>query len=215
MVPEGIDTKFLSSFNFFIRKFIKQGYRFIIVVGGGKLSRNYRDAGREILKHELTADDLDWLGIHTTRLNAHLVRTIFRDISHPRIAKHYEIILKTEKPILVAGGWKPGWSTDYCAAILAEDYNISEIINLSNIDCVYSADPKLDQSAKPLGNISWKEYRKMIGDKWIPGMNAPFDPIASQKSQKLGLTVIVLNGRNLENLEKCLRGKEFVGTTIK
>ena len=216
VVPDGgIDTKFLSEFSLFIRKLVRRGFRFIIVVGGGTVARHYRDAGEEVLGHKLTAEDLDWLGIHATRLNAHLIRTIFRDISHPRIAKHYEIILKTKKPILVAAGWKPGWSTDYCATILAEDYHLSEIVNLSNIDHVYDADPKLDKSTKPLTSISWKDYRKMVGDRWVPGMNVPFDPIASKNSQRLGLTVRVLDGRNLDNLENCLRGKEFIGTIIK
>ena len=262
VVPDGgIDTKFLSEFSLFIRKLVRRGFRFIIVVGGGTVARHYRDAGEEVLGHKLTAEDLDWLGIHATRLNAHLIRTIFRDISHPRIAKHYKIILKTKKPILVAAGWKPGWSTDYCATILAEDYHLSEIVNLSNIDHVYNrfaraphfsaggegkarfqasteanskaveslaektppfqggeaydADPKLDKSTKPLTSISWKDYRKMVGDRWVPGMNVPFDPIASKNSQRLGLTVRVLDGRNLDNLENCLRGKEFIGTIIK
>ncbi|MGI5825881.1 MAG: UMP kinase [Patescibacteria group bacterium] len=215
IIPNGgVDTEFLSQFNQFIRKWVDQGWRFVIVAGGGSVARHYRDAGREIIQKELTADDLDWLGIHATRLNAHLIRTIFREIAHPYIVKHYEIIIKTEKPILVAGGWKPGWSTDYCATVLAEDYNISELINMSNIDYVYSADPKVDKDAKPLKEISWTDYRAMVGEEWIPGMNAPFDPIASQKSQELDLTVKIVNGKNLENLEKCLAGEEFIGTTI-
>jgi uridylate kinase len=84
---------------------------------------------------------LDWLGIHTTKLNAHLVRTIFRDIAHPYIIKHYEIIRKVTEPVVVAAGWKPGWSTDYDAIMLCEDYDVREVVNLSNVEQVYDKDP--------------------------------------------------------------------------
>lgn len=216
IVPDNeIDTVFLSEFNVFIRQWVEKGWRFVIVVGGGTVARRYRDAGRAVIGHELTEDDLDWLGIHATRLNAHLIRTIFRDIAHPNIVKHYEIIIKTDKPILVAGGWKPGHSTDFCAVTLAKDYGATQVINMTNIDQVYSADPKSDPNARALKEISWQEYRRVVGNVWKPGMNVPFDPVASRKAQELGLTVKVLNGKNLENLEKCLRGEEFVGTTIR
>jgi len=35
----------------------------------------------------------------------------------------------------------------------------------------------------------------MAGDQWIPGMNLPFDPIASKLADELGVTVKILNGR--------------------
>src|SRR5690348_17070618 len=117
IIPNGgIDNAFLKQFNTFVREQLAahKNRQFFIVTGGGATARRYRDAGRDVVGHELTSDDLDWLGIHATRLNAHLVRTIFRDIAHPNILKHYEIIRKVEEPIVIAAGWKPGWSTDFC-----------------------------------------------------------------------------------------------------
>lgn len=218
IVPNGgIDTDFLTKFNLFIRNRLAENKnrQFFLVVGGGSLSRHYRDAGREVIGHELTLDDLDWLGIHATKLNAHLVRTIFRDIAHPYILKHYEIIRRVTEPIIVAAGWKPGWSTDYDAVLLCEDYNVNTILNLTNVDMVYDKDPKKFKDAKAIKKISWSDFRKIVGDKWVPGVHAPVDPVAAKKAQELGIKVIVLNGRNLENLEKYFKGKEFVGTVIK
>src|SRR5664280_467282 len=86
IVPNGgIDTKFLSELNAFIREQLTKNpnRQFFLVIGGGRLARKYRDAGQEVIGRELNRDDLDWLGIHATKLNAHLVRTIFRDIAHP------------------------------------------------------------------------------------------------------------------------------------
>ena len=144
IVPAGgIDTNFLSSLNKFIRKQLEDNpnRQFFLVIGGGTTARHYRDAGRKVVGHELPPDDLDWLGIHSTRLNAHLIRTIFRDIAHPFIIKNYEIIRKAHESVVVASGWKPGFSTDYDAIMLCDDYQIQSVINLSNVTQVYDKDP--------------------------------------------------------------------------
>lgn len=224
VVPNGgVDTTFLSKLNTFIRSKLAQdkphfakatrGKQFFLVVGGGATARHYRDAGSKVIGH-LTEDDLDWLGIHATRLNAHLVRTIFRDIAHPKIIEHYDIVEEVSEPVVVASGWKPGWSTDFDAVMLCEMYGARIILNLSNIDQVYDNDPRNSSDAKPISKISWDEFRSLIGDKWTPGMNAPFDPIASKRAQEIGVKVVVLDGSNFENLENYFDGKEFVGTVI-
>lgn len=217
IVPNGgIDTKFLQRFNDFIREQLSRqpAGQFFLVAGGGRTAKHYIEAGQEVVGHKLTPDDLDWLGVHASRMNAHLVRTIFRDLAHPFVIKHYDIIRKVTEPIGVAAGWKPGWSTDYCAVLLCQDYGASEIINLSNIDKVYDKDPNKFTDAKPIDRISWGGFRKIVGDTWIPRMNAPFDPIASKLASELGIKVIILNGHNFENLRNYFEGKPFVGTVI-
>jgi uridylate kinase len=217
VVPNGgISTDFLRGFNDLIRTQLAQNHKrqFFLVVGGGATARQYRDAGREVVGHELTHEDLDWLGIHATRLNAHLVRTVFQDIAHPYIIKHYDIIRKVTEPVVVASGWKPGWSTDYDAILLGEDYNVDTVINLSNISKLYDKDPNKYSDAKPIDKISWTDYRAIIGDEWTPGMHAPFDPIAAKKAQELKVKVVIMSGNDFENIENYLAGKEFIGTVI-
>ena len=218
IVPNGgIDVDFLSNLNQFIRRqLIKHPtWQFFIVAGGGSTARQYRDAGKNVVGKALPLEDMDWLGIHATRLNAHLLRTIFRDISHPRIIKHYDIILKANEPVVIASGWKPGWSTDYDAVLLCEDYDVDMVINMSNIKMVYDKDPGRFKNAKPLAKMNWKEYRLLVGDEWVPGMHAPFDPIAAKKAEELKLKVAIVQGDNFKNLEKFFTGKEFVGTIIR
>lgn len=212
----GIDTKFLNKLNKFIRNQLanNNNRQFFLVVGGGQIARKYRDAGEDVIGHKLTRDDLDWLGVHATRLNAQLLRTIFRDIAHPFIIKHYEIIRKVTEPVVVAAGWKPGWSTDFDAVLLCDDYNVREVINLSNIKKVYDKDPNKYKNAKPIDKMNWKDFRKLVGDKWVPGMHAPFDPVAAQKAEELGVKVVVLAGHNFKNLENYFNGKKFEGTVI-
>ena len=117
--------------------------------------------------------------------------------------------------ILVAAGWKPGFSTDNDAVLLAERFNADTVVNLSNIEKVYTDDPRKNPDAKPIDSISWAEFRKMVGDDWTPGKNTPFDPIASKKAQDLNLTVICAAGKNIENIRSILDGKQFEGTEIK
>lgn len=216
IVPDYIDVKFLSSFKDLIYKYTsrKPPFHFILISGGGKTARNYQSAAKEIVK--ISNEDLDWLGIHSTRLNAHLLKTILGDICYKRVLKNpKEKVSFGKKKVIVAAGWKPGFSTDYDAVIFAKTYGIKKIINLTNIDYVYDKNPKQFADAKPFKEISWKYYRKIVGNEWSPGLNAPFDPVAAREAEKLGLTVYILNGNNMRNLENLLEGKNFIGTTLK
>jgi len=217
IVPNGgIDTDFLSKFNGFIRAQLTDDIKrqFFLIVGGGSTTRNYQEAARKVIGDKLTRDDLDWLGIHSTRLNAHLIRTIFRDIAHNYILKHYEIIRKVEEQVVIGSGWKPGWSTDFCAVMTCEDYNVKTIINLSNITQVYDKDPQKFPDAKPIDKISWSDFRKLVGDEWVPGMHAPFDPVAAKRAEEFGVRVVVLNGKDFENINKYFKNEPFIGTVI-
>lgn len=211
-----IDIPYLHNFETFIRQQIAKDRRFFLVCGGGYTARQYRDAAKQAAGRDLTDEDLDWLGIHATRLNAHLFRTIFRDVAYPWILKHFDMVDKNAAnyPLCICGGWKPGWSTDYDAALIANDYHINTVINLSNIDQVYDKDPHKFTDAKPIAKMSWKELTGLVGKDWRPGMNAPFDPIASQLAQKIKLKVVICNGHDFDNLANILDGKKFIGTTI-
>ncbi|MBD3281654.1 UMP kinase [Candidatus Uhrbacteria bacterium] len=213
VVPKsGIDAAFLKRFATLIRSFVKSGERFILVVGGGNTARIYQQAARKVTK--LADEDIDWLGIHSTRLNAHLMRTIFRAEAQHIVVKDPTRTHVWTKPLLIAAGWKPGWSTDYVATRLAKKYKAETVINLSNIAQAYDKDPAKYKDAKPLANIDWKSFRKIVGNKWIPGMNAPFDPIASRLASQSKIRVIIADGKNLSNLKKILTGKKYFGTTI-
>ncbi|MFZ8848087.1 MAG: UMP kinase [Minisyncoccia bacterium] len=212
VVPNEINIKFLSLFKNIIEKKIKENKKFIIIVGGGKTARNYQNAAKSLTK--VSNEDLDWLGIHATRINAHLLLTIFRKYAYFRIIKNPKEKINFKEKILIAAGWKPGFSTDYDAVLLAKTYGSDTIINLTNVDYVYDKDPNKFKDAKPFKEISWKDYLKLIEQKWIPGMSAPFDPIASKLAQKFKFKVIILNGRKLKNLENYLANKSFKGTII-
>ena len=219
IVPKHIDWQFLKKFRELIISEIKKGKKFVIITGGGYTAREYIQASNKITK--LTRDDSDWIGIHATRMNAHLIKTIFRNYAHPRINKNPQTkedlsmhFSKGEK-IMIAAGWRPGWSTDYVAVILAQRLKAEKLINLSNIKYVYNKDPKKYSDAEKIEKINWKDFRKIVGNRWDPGLNAPFDPVASKLAEKIKLEVIIAEGKNLENLKNILADKKFEGTVIK
>jgi len=209
---QGIDWRFLKTFRALILEEIKAGHKFFLIAGGGITARNYAAAASRVVK--IDQEDLDWLGIHATRLNAHLLRTVFRGQANPEIIKNPTIKLQSRKKIIVASGWKPGWSTDYVATIIARQYGVKTIVNLSNIDYVYDKDPRKYKEAKIKTRMAWPEFRKLVGNKWSPGLNAPFDPVAARQSAELGLEVIIM-GKDMKNLKNYLDGKKFKGTVIR
>ncbi|MDR2541874.1 MAG: UMP kinase [Treponema sp.] len=221
VAPDNIDVEFLKSFVNLIRSFIKEdsNRNFIFVVGGGAPARLYQKAYREItagcIHNKCNADnEADWIGIMATRLNAQLVRALMSEWCSQEVVTNPMEAEPLCGNVLVAAGWKPGFSTDYDAVLLAERFGADMVINLSNIEKVFTADPKIDPNAKPIDKITWADFRIMVGDEWVPGKNVPFDPVASRHAQKIGLKVICAGGRDLDNLEKILRGEEFIGTEI-
>ena len=104
---------------------------------------------------------------------------------------------------------------DRLSAYVAVLCRADVLVILSDIDGLYDSDPRKNPDATPIDEISWADFRKIVGDEWTPGKNCPFDPIASKKAQSLGLTVICAGGKNLENIKAILEDKNYVGTTIR
>lgn len=214
IVPDQIDTHFLKKFKELIETATTEGRCCIIICGGGKTARRYQEAAEKV--SELDPEDVDWLGIHATQLNAHLMRTIFRDIAHPVLIKNPEEVLEVPRstPLIIAAGYRPGSSTDLRAVQIAHHRNAKTVINLSNIDHVYTTDPKQDPSAEKIEDITWSEFRKLIPGEWDPGLSSPFDPIAAREAENEGIEVANINGAKLEELKNYLDGKNFIGTRI-
>lgn len=212
VVPDHISVDFLKSFIGILDKHTRLGKKFYIIVGGGKTARVYQQALKDLGAEG--SDTLDWVGIYATHLNAELVRLACGDLAHDAVIKDPYTIPETHTPVIVYGGWKPGRSTDFAPVILAESTGAGTVINLSNIAYVYDSDPRHNPHAQKFETITWPAYRALIPAEWTPGMSAPFDPTASLQAQELGVTVAVLHGADLENLDRYLSGQDFEGTTI-
>jgi uridylate kinase len=209
--PNEVDVLFLKKFKDFILKWIKNGKRFVIFVGGGKIARDYQEVGR---KFKIKSEDLDWIGISATLLNAQLLRTIFGKFAFEKVLNNPTEKISTKKKIIIFGGWKPGWSTDFDAVVAAKTFGTKRVINLSNIDFVYDKDPRKFKGVKPLEKISFNELLKIVGNVWKPGANLPFDPKALKLAKEEKIKIIILNGKDFKNLEKVFLGGKFRGTIV-
>ncbi len=215
VVPDNPDSSLIRSYRQIFRDYLERGGdRLIVVIGGGATARTYQSAFRDAGGASTDADAQDWIGIMATRLNAELMRhSLAPDCIDPVVYDPTGPI-SFKGSILVAAGWKPGFSTDNDAVLLAERYGADTVVNLSNVAQVYSADPKTDPTATPLERVSWQEFVGIVGTEWTPGKNLPFDPVATRRAAELGLRVIAADGNNLKNTGAILRGEPFFGTTI-
>ncbi|WP_443738403.1 MULTISPECIES: UMP kinase [Treponema] len=219
VAPEGPDIEFVKKFVSLIKQYLAEHKedKLIFVVGGGGPARIYQNAFRAVtgISPESSTEAADWIGIMATRLNAQFVKASFGDLCREAVVTDPTVAEEFTGSVLLAAGWKPGFSTDNDAVLLAEKFGAKTVVNLSNIEKVYTDDPRKNPDATPIDEISWADFRKIVGDEWTPGKNCPFDPIASKKAQSLDLTVICAGGKNLENIKAILEDKNYVGTTIR
>jgi uridylate kinase len=222
VAPDKVDEHYLEKFVKIIKEFLLEDTerRFIIVVGGGGPARAWQAAYRNVsaaLGDTVNYEHADLIGIMATRLNAQLVKALFGayckdDVVSDPSADYAGGLFNGR--VLLAAGWKPGFSSDNDAVLLAIRFGAKTVINLSNIEKVYTADPGIDPLAKPVDSISWKDFRAITGNEWTPGKNVPFDPVASRNAEDAGIDVICAAGHKLENLCQILRGEPYTGTHI-
>lgn len=210
---ETIDTVFLKGFVDMVHDYIRQGYTFTLFTGGGGVARTYTQAAESF--RTMTMHEKDWLGITLTRANAQLLKTIFGDEqTYEKILHDPTVSFETDKPIIIGAGWKPGFSTDNDAVLYAQVHGISQVINISNVDFVYTKDPRAFPDAEKIEHITWPAYRALIPETWEAGLHSPFDPIASRTAQDAGIEVLIINGRALDEIGNAIEGKPFQGTHI-
>lgn len=216
VVPQQPNEDFLRDFSLRIRSWlsVSADRKLIMVVGGGGPARVYQKAYRNIVSNSASNDEADWIGIMATRLNAQLLKALFSDVCPNPVVYDPTTVELFSGQVLIAAGWKPGFSTDNDAVLLAERFSAKQVVNLSNIEKVYTDDPKKNPDAKPIDTISWEAFIQMVGTEWIPGKNVPFDPVASLRAKKAGIQVICAGGTDLDNLDNILNDKPFKGTTI-
>ena len=215
LAPDGVDIPFLKEFASLIRGYLEadRGRRLICVSGGGGPARAWQSAYRELT--DCPDDEAqDWIGVAATRLNAALLKGIFGDLCRDDVVLDPTGEITFTGRVLTAAGWKPGFSSDYDAVLLAERFGGDGVINLSNIAKVCSADPRLDPQAEAYDRMTWAQLQELVGSSWTPGKNVPFDPVATEKAAQLRMRIIIAAGRNIPNLKNLLEGAPFEGTLV-
>ena len=210
IVPNKVDVGYLTQLRQLINSYTNR-YQFYLIAGGGKTARDYQDAAKQLgLESKRELDDL---GIRAALLNSQLLYSIFFK-ERPVIIADLNAFNQSQNKIVINGFYQHGASSDRIAVEVAARVGANQVINLSNIDMLYTKNPK-ETGAQPIESATWEEVFAITGDEWTPGMNTPFDPIAGRLAQRHGMAVVIANGRDLKNLERIIAEEKFVGTTIK
>lgn len=194
----------------------KKGHKLIVVCGGGRICRDYQRVAREF---ETDVDQLDFIGIMATHLNASTFSSTLG--KHGYLIKwkslkeaKKEVKEMFGKKILVAGGYDVGTSSDYDAAVFAALVKADLLINATNVDGVYSDDPKKDPNAEKLDKLTFDQFEHIISkNAQIPGEYRLFDLPATKLIKKAKIRTIFINGNDQEEFVRAVEGKHH-GTTI-
>ncbi len=188
------------------------GDKAIIVTGGGDLARDYQAAYRRLVTTP-TDEAQDWIGIAATRLHGELLRHAFSPDCTAPVITDPTAVSGFPGRVMIAAGWKPGFSTDYDAVLLAQRFGADTVVKMSNVAMVYSGDPRQDPDARPLTRVTWGELARMSDGEWQPGSRLPFDPVATRAAGRDGMTMI-FTGSDTDNLRAILESRPYRGTTI-
>jgi uridylate kinase len=211
VLSEDINHEYFKNFSTIIRK-IATKYKVYLVIGGGKTARHYINIGR---KQNFSEEQLDTIGIKATRLNASFL-TILLTQQDRDIPKTTNEAINCDNAIVVMGGTTAGHSTDYVGAELAYKTNACSYIIATNVDGVYTKDPRKFSDAKHLSSVSIDTLLNQYGSSWeSAGKNMVIDGPAMQLIKDHQIKTFVIDGRDIQQLVNIINNNEFKGTIIK
>jgi uridylate kinase len=211
---DGPRAETISSYARVLARLHDEGHRLVVVAGGGEEARRYIKAARELGASEYACDIL---GIEVSRLNARLLMAALRDYAYPtppETISELEIAFQNGR-IIVTGGIEPGQSTNAVAALAAEAIVADLLVNATDVEGVYTSDPRKDPTAKKLDEIDTEQLlRLVISGEMGAGGYELFDPVAIKIVERSRIPTRIIDGRFPENIEKAVRG-ESIGTLLK
>lgn len=230
LMPEKPDVDFLVAAASCLAELTDRLGRLYVVVGGGRTARRYislvRQAGEHTGGKTLIEAQLDDLGIDATRLNARLLLAAMQtrgaivpwevpqDLHRAAtLGQHYNCV--------VMGGTVPGHTTDAVAVMLARQVGAGRLVIATNVDGVYTADPRKEPTAELVERLDFARLIDIVGEPTgEAGVAAVVDPTAARVAADIaagsveGFELAVVDGRDLMNLAAACRGDDFQGSLV-
>ena len=213
LIPEKDDAIYIKKLAGMLSDVAKK-VELIVVCGGGKVARYYTETGREMGGSVFQVGEL---GIGITRVNAGLLTIALGDsVAYRNIPHTVDTCVKNavKGKVTVMGGTVPGHTTDAVAAMIARKWGADRIVNASNVEAVYSADPRKDQNAKRFSTMTIDELKSIVYDKHDAGRSSVFDPLGVKIAKQCQVDLLMVNGRDFEELENAILGKKIKGTFV-
>lgn len=190
-----------------------EGIKFVIVAGGGEVSRKYIDVGRKFGANEGLLDEL---GLRAAQLNAGLILALLRDMAYDGIPPTLQDCIRAtyDAKVVVVGGLHPGHSTNAVGALIAERLGADLFINATDVDGVYSKDPRRFVHAKRLEYVTTTTLRELVGrrGKMVAGSYELMDLLAINIIERAKINTKIIKCTP-DNLMAAIEGKK-VGTTV-
>ncbi|NYZ78871.1 UMP kinase [Candidatus Micrarchaeota archaeon] len=213
--PGKPDFDFIEKLTSLLKR-LKTKYRFAVVCGGGVPAREQASHIRKLGGSEFLADET---AILCTRMNALLMMASLGDDAYPSLAESFReaVGAMNSGKIVLMGGTIPGITTDTDAALLAEGVGAARIVNLSNVDGVYTSDPRKNKDAKKMSRMGFIQLVELASkyDKRKAGTRFIFDLIACKLIARSGIETHFVYGKNLDELQRAIEGKTHSGTVVK
>ncbi len=188
----------------------KLGCELCVVVGGGNIFRGVSQAAAGM--ERVTADYMGMLatcinglalqsaleksGVDTRMLSAIPMNNVCEPYIKRRAARHLE---KGRVIIFSAGTGNPFFTTDTAAVLRAVEMGCDAILKGTQVDGVYTADPKLDKSATRYEKVKYIDVLKQ--DLKVMDQTA----ITLAKDNKLPIVVFSIKGTDA--LQQVVQGK--------
>jgi uridylate kinase len=187
-----------------------------VVVGGGNIIRgttasaagldrvnaDYMGMLATIINALAMQDTLEKRGVHTRVMTAIRMESLAEPYIRRRALRH----LEKERVVLFAGGTgNPFFSTDTAAVLRALEMEAELILKATNVDGVFTSDPKVDPEAKFLPQLSFHEA--LVKGYEVMDANA----FGLCKGNRL--PIVVFNIKEPDAIVRTLRG-ERVGTLV-
>ena len=198
-------------------KGIRKDTSLAIVIGGGNIWRGARDGHGMI--DRVTSDNM---GMLATIINAMALQSALEHegvstrvqtaieisrLAEPFIRRRAMRHLEKDRVVIFAGGsGNPYFTTDTAAALRAAEINADVIFKATQVDGVYTGDPKKDPKAKLIKDIT---YMAAIS-KGLKFMDASALTLCMENS----IPILVFNLHTAGNIRKAMAG-EKTGTLIR
>jgi len=213
VAAEDILEENIRRFSEELREIVDKGYLPVVVVGGGLLARKYIRVARTLGGNEAFCD---LLGIEVSRLNARLLIASLGSYAYPLVPKTYEELVEahSQGKVVVSGGIQPGQSTNAVAAVAAELIGAELLVNVTNVEGVYTTPPDKDPKAKKLERITTSQLIKLIeGGSFYAGEYELFDLVAAKIVERSKIVVAFADGRKPGSIKNAVT-QRICGTLV-
>ncbi len=211
LVPGENDAEFISKLASMLKEVSKE-VQLAVVCGGGKTARYYAGIARDLGG---SMYDQDILGIAATRMNAQLLALALGDMPET-VSGDAEKTADMSEPgkIVVMGGTAPGHTTDAVSSMVAARMKADRIVNGTSVDAVYTDDPRKNPDAKKITRMTIDELGDIVYKEHGASKSSVFDPLGVKTAKENKIDILIIDGRNLDELRNAILDKQINGTFV-